>query len=72
MSWHKDQVKAFVKTAKDRAGNGWYLLGHDLQEALVCRELIYVLSGQQLATIKTEDVQTLLADALKAAGLESE
>lgn len=36
-----------IKSAKERAGKAWGLLGADLREALVCRELLVQLSSAE-------------------------
>lgn len=35
--------------ARKRAGTGWTLLGVELREALVCRELVAIFAGQEVA-----------------------
>jgi len=49
--WNKRQAKDAIKRAKDRVGKGWSLLGPELQNALVCRELIGVVIGQAEETL---------------------
>lgn len=38
--------KLALKNAKARAGNGWDILGADLREALVAREIASIILGQ--------------------------
>lgn len=39
------RTKMILKAAKKRAGDGWKLLGPELQEALICREIVFMLLG---------------------------
>lgn len=59
MAWDKSQVRSFVKRAKDRAGNGWGLLGADIQEALIAVEFARVVSSQSSESMRSESVSDL-------------
>ena len=45
------KIEQMASTARDnartRAGAGWSLLGHDLQEALVAREALALISANE-------------------------
>ena len=68
--WSKAQAREFAKRAMKRAGDGWMLLGPELREALVCQEVLLVVAGQHMETVRVADVETLLQDAMSAAGLQ--
>ena len=57
-----------AKKAKARAGAGWDLLGADLQEALIAREVVGVLLSQ--ITVEGEDMHVMkqIARVAYAAG----
>ena len=57
-----------AKKAKARAGAGWGLLGGDLQEALIAREVVGVLLSQ--ITVEGEDMHVMkqIARVAYAAG----
>jgi hypothetical protein len=67
--WSREQARIFAKRAMFRAGNGWMLLGPELREALVAREVLSIVMGQHLPTVEVSDIIALHNDAMRAAGL---
>jgi hypothetical protein len=68
--WDKQQVKSFVKQAKDTVGkDGWKFIGLNIQEALIDAQVTHVLIGMIGCTVSSDDVQTLRRDMMVEAGL---
>jgi len=51
-------AKDAVKSAKDKAGRGWSLIGYDLQRALISAEIVSVLLAQAQSTA-SDDIKVM-------------
>jgi hypothetical protein len=65
--WDKDQIKQFVKMAKNRVGSGWELLGPELQKALIAEEALSVVRSQMRETVSVQAIEQLYNDMLETA-----
>ena len=66
-SWDA-QVKMVVKAAKDRAGRGWSILGDDIREALVAKEVLSILLAQSSESFNP--TKALIRETYAAIGVE--
>ena len=69
MAWNRNQARMAAKQARSLAGSGWDLLGNDLREALVAREVMSIVIGQDAPSVLVADVEALLCMASTEAKL---
>ncbi len=68
--WRAQQVKDFVRQAKDRVGAmGWSYLSQDMREALVAQKALEVVSGMGRGEVPCAAVWCLRMDMFREAGL---
>jgi hypothetical protein len=67
--WDAEQVTSFVKRAKKDMGRAWDLMGPELKEGALAREMVSVLT-MQTDTPEIADVKKLWKDMRIEAGLE--
>lgn len=72
MGWSKQQAKLFAKRVQKHWGNGWGLLGKELQVAALAHEFTNVVTFQSLPTLATIDIAQLWRDMLLETGLFDE